>query len=76
MFRWLSKPVTPTGFDASFGAVGGIGCLAIAAVNAAYGYWWPAVAFAVIAAGPLFHVYRYIRHRQVERSATPTQSDE
>ncbi len=71
MARWLINRVTPTGFDAALGVIGGGGCAAIAVVNAVLGYWWPAAAFAVIAAGPLWHSWRYLRRPDAEPGAAP-----
>jgi hypothetical protein len=59
MFRWLSVPVTPVGFDAALDLVGGGACAVFAVINAILGYWWPALMFAVLATGPLWMTWQY-----------------
>ncbi len=66
MWRKLFVPATPTRLDAVLGLVGGGVCAAIALTNAVLGYWWPALWFAAISAGPLWHVWRYFRRVRAE----------
>jgi hypothetical protein len=74
MWRKLFVPATPTRLDAVLGLVGGGGCAVTAATNAVLGYWWPALAFAVISAGPLWNAWRYFRREGAETAVRDGES--